>query len=175
MKHLSIPANQTSINLDNVFTGALPDLVIVCLVSDADLAGGYQRNQLNFQNFGVNLIELTCNATSRPSQGYTPNFASKQYIKYYMTFLQKLECHTGDKSVCLTLSKWSNGYKLYTFKMTDNRIGPGMYSPRSKSATGSACLDVSFAAAVNKTIKVILLYQMLGRLEFDRFNEVLVL
>ena len=40
MKHLSIPANQTSINFDNVFIGVLPDLVIVGLVSDADLAGG---------------------------------------------------------------------------------------------------------------------------------------
>ena len=41
MKQLSIPANQTSINFDNVFTGALPDLVVVGLVSDADPAGGY--------------------------------------------------------------------------------------------------------------------------------------
>ena len=39
-KHLYIPANQTFINFDNVFMGALPDLVIVGLVSDADLAGG---------------------------------------------------------------------------------------------------------------------------------------
>ena len=54
MKHLTIPANQTSINFDNVFTGALPDLVIVCLVRDADLEGSYQRNSFNFQNFGVN-------------------------------------------------------------------------------------------------------------------------
>ena len=91
MKHLSIPANQTSINFDNVFTGALPDLVIVGLVSDADLAGGYQRNLFNFQNFGVNRIELKRNSTSRPSKGYTPNFANKQYIKAYMTFHQELE------------------------------------------------------------------------------------
>ena len=26
MKHLSIPTNQTSINFDNIFTGALPEL-----------------------------------------------------------------------------------------------------------------------------------------------------
>ena len=49
MKHLSIPANQTSINFDNVFTVALPDLVIVGLVSNANLAGGYQSNPFNFQ------------------------------------------------------------------------------------------------------------------------------
>ena len=39
MKHLSIPANQTSITFDNVFTGALMDLIIVGLVNDADLSG----------------------------------------------------------------------------------------------------------------------------------------
>ena len=48
MKHLSIPANQTSINFDNVFTSSLPDLDVFSLVSDADLAGGYQRNPFNF-------------------------------------------------------------------------------------------------------------------------------
>ena len=41
VKHLSIPANQTSISFDNGFTGAVLDLVIVGLVSDADHAGGY--------------------------------------------------------------------------------------------------------------------------------------
>ena len=41
MRHLSIPANQMSINFDNGFTGALPDLVVVGLMNDADLAGGY--------------------------------------------------------------------------------------------------------------------------------------
>ena len=69
-----------SINFDNVFTGALPDLIIVGLVRCADLAGGYQRNPFNFRNFGVNRIELKRNGTSRPIEGYTPNFATGQYI-----------------------------------------------------------------------------------------------
>ena len=53
VKHLSIPQNQTNYNFDNVFTGSLPDLVVVDLLDDADFAGGYQRNPFNFQNFGV--------------------------------------------------------------------------------------------------------------------------
>ena len=68
MKHLSILANQTSINFDNVLTGALPDLVVVGLVSDADLAGGYHRNPFYFRNFGVNRIEFMRNGTSRRSE-----------------------------------------------------------------------------------------------------------
>ena len=63
MKHLSIPANQKSINFDNVFTGASLDLVIVGLVCDADLEGGYQRKPFMFQNVCVNRIELKRNGT----------------------------------------------------------------------------------------------------------------
>ena len=50
MKHFLISAKQTSINFNNCFTNALPDLVVVGLVSDADLAVGYQRNPFNFHN-----------------------------------------------------------------------------------------------------------------------------
>ena len=109
MKHVYIPANQKSINFDNVFTGALPDLVIVGLVSDGDLAGVYQSNPFNFQNFGVNRIELKRNGTSRPSEGYTPNFANGQYITGFMTFFQEFKCDTGYKSVSFTPSEWANG------------------------------------------------------------------
>ena len=103
-----------------------------------------------------------------------PNFAKWQYLKAYMTFLQEHECDTGNKSVSLIPSNFANGYTLYAFNIIDGPIGPGTYNLQSKSATESARLEVSFAAAVNNNIKVVLLYKMLIRLEFDRFNAVLV-
>ena len=176
MKPLSISANMTSIIFDNVCTGAQPNLVIVNLVSYADLASGYQRNPCNFQNFGVNNIKLQRNGTLRQNKSYTPNFADGQYIKDYMTFLQMLDFETSDKSVSLTTSELANGYTLYVFKITDGFIGPGTYGPRSTSATISACLEVSFAAPVNEKHQGdLLLYQMLGKLKFERFNKNLVL
>ena len=175
MKLLTIPANQTSINFDNDFTCAFLDLVIVGLVSDADLAGGYHRNPFNFQNFGVNRFEMKRNGTSVPRKGYTPNFANKQYLKGYTTFLQELECNTGDKSISLTWSENANRYTLYAFKITDSPIGSGTYGPRSKSTTGSARLEVSFSEPVNENIKVVVYYQSPGRIEFDKFKAVLVL
>ena len=82
-KHLIIPENQTSINFDNGCTCDVLDLVIVCHVSDVDLAGGYQRNSFTFQTFGVNRIEMKRNGTSVPRKGYTPNFVNGQYLKAY--------------------------------------------------------------------------------------------
>ena len=88
MKHLTIPANQTSINFDNVFTGVLQDLVIGDLVSVADLAGGYQSNSFNFQIFFVNRIEIKRNGTSVPRGGYTTNFANGKYLKANSTLFK---------------------------------------------------------------------------------------
>ena len=79
------------------------------------------------------------------------------------------------KSVSYTPSEWANIYTLYAFKITDGPIGQGTYIPRSKSSTKSARLEISFAAAVNENIKVIIYYQMLGRIEFDKFHAVIVL
>ena len=175
MKHPTIPANQTSINFDNVFTGALPHLVIVGLVSDADHAGGYQRNSINFQNFGVNRIEMKRNGTSVARGGSTKNFASGQYLKAYSTRLQKLVCDTGDEIINLTLSEWADKNTLYAFKITDGLIKFGTYGPPSKSTTGFARLEVSLDAPLNEYIKVIVYYHSPGRIEFDQFNAVIVL
>lgn len=48
MKHLLIPENEISLNFVIIFTSALPDVVIVNLVSVADLVGGYHKNHLDF-------------------------------------------------------------------------------------------------------------------------------
>ena len=112
---MSIPAKQTAISFDNVLTGALPNMVIVGLVSDADHAGGDQRNRFNFQNFGVNWIDLKLNGMPVPRNGYNPNFTNWQYKKDYMTFLEQLDCDSGDKCISLTPSEWVTGYTLYAF------------------------------------------------------------
>ena len=89
--------------------------------------------------------------------------------------LEKLEFDSDVTCISHTPSEWANDYTIYTFKITDNPIGPGTCNERSKSSMGSARLKVSFSAAQNKNIKVIMLYQMLGILEFEQFNTVIVL
>ena len=174
VKHLSIPKNQTSYNFDNVFTGSLPDLIVVGLLDDADFAGGYQRNLFNFQNFGVNRLELRRNGTPVPRSSYTSKFANGHYIKDDETMQRQLGFGKGDKCVNFTPTEWANGYTIYAFKFTDRPIGSGTEGPRSRSTTGSSRLEVGFSAPQNTNIKVIILSQNLGVLEFDAFKNVVV-
>ena len=143
-------------------------------MSDADYSGGHQRNPFDFQNFGINRIDLKRNGMPVQHHGNTPNFIKGQYKKDYIAFLKQLDCDSGDKCISLTRSEWATGYTSYALKITDDPIGRGTYGLPSKSATGSLRLKVSLAAAQNENIKVILLYKMLGRLEFDQFQNVIV-
>ena len=80
----------------------------------------------------------------------------------------------GDKCVILTPTEWTNGYTIYAFKVTDKPIGSGTEGPRSRLTTGSIRLEVGVSAPQNTNIKVIILSQNLGELEFDAFKNVVV-
>jgi hypothetical protein len=89
-------------------------------------------------------------------------------------FQDQLGFGKGDKSVNNSPTECSTGYTLYSFKITDGPVGPGTEGPSSKSTTGSFRLEIGFSAAQNHNIKVIVLYQMLGVLEFDQFRNVII-
>ena len=74
----------------------------------------------------------------------------------------------------MTPTEWANGYTFYAFKVTDGPIGSGTEGPRSRSTTGSLRLEIGFAAPQNTNIKVIILSQNFGMLEFDEYKNVIV-
>ena len=77
---------------------------------------------------------------------------------------------------CLAISpaEWATGFNLYVFKITDGPIGSGTESPRSRALTGTARLEIDFAAATVNVIKVVILSQSLGLIEIDEFSNVVV-
>ena len=93
------------------------------MVCDADIAGGYQRNPFKFKHFGANRLEMNRNGTSRPIEGFTPNFDNEQYSKAYMTFRHELECVTNDKCVSFTSFEWANKYRLYAANSRITKVG----------------------------------------------------
>ena len=102
VKHFSIPVNQTSYAFDNLFTGALPDLVVIGLVVDADFAGRNQRSPFNFQTFNVNRIDHRRYGMPVPCDWYKLNRTSVAYVNDYWTFQEQLGFHKNDKCVALT-------------------------------------------------------------------------
>ena len=58
---LPIPTGTSHIAFVNVYQGKLPDVVILAMVSDTSMSGGYQTNPFHFQNFGANYLCIHSN------------------------------------------------------------------------------------------------------------------
>ena len=77
MKHVAIPANSSIMCLDNIFTGVLPDLVVMGFVTNTAFAGSYTENPYNLKNFKIKGMDLFRNGTRVQQFGYLPNFIKK--------------------------------------------------------------------------------------------------
>ncbi|KAF0139349.1 MAG: hypothetical protein FD143_3570, partial [Ignavibacteria bacterium] len=122
-KTLTIPMGTSQMEFDNIYQGKLPDLVILGMISDANMSGGYQRNPFHFQNFGVNYLCMQANGEQIPRLAYQPNFTNRDYIRSYFGVLEALGFDIGPNCWDLTPEEWANGFNIYAFKITPGPIG----------------------------------------------------
>ena len=165
-KTLMLPTGTSQIEFDNVYQGKLPDLVTLAFVADADMAGGYQNNPFNFQNFGVNYLAMQANGDLVPRIPYQPNFTTGDYISDYLTVMRALGQDNGPNCWNLTPTEWANGYNIYAFKLTPGPIG----TVRSAARVGSVRLILKFAAATQANITVIMHSQQYGEHQMDKYK-----
>ena len=130
MKHVALLAGSSTVCLENIFTGGLPDLVMMCFVPDTAIAGSYTENPFTFKNLKMKRMDMFRNGIRVPRLGYQPNFTKKIYKTDYFTFQEQLGFDQGDRCVNLTPEEWANKFNLYSFKITDGPIGSGTPGPR---------------------------------------------
>ena len=175
IKTLSIPKDVMTWSFENVYTGLLPDRVIVVLVKDKALAGDNTENPFYFTNYDIKRMEMRRNGISVPRLGYHPDFDKGEVMEGYLTMQEQLGFMLGDKCVSITPQDWSDGSTIFAFKVTDGPIGPGDISPRSRSAEGNLRIEIDFSKQVAESLKVVLLSEAPGIYEIDQFNNLLVL
>ena len=74
----------------------------------------------------------------------------------------------------LTTEQYADGFNLYSFKITDRPIRNGTAGPRLHAERGSVRLEFDFKTAMVGNLKLIIMYQMLGIIEIDEFNNISV-
>lgn len=167
-KTVSIPNGTSNIEFDNIYMGKLPDLIVMAMTTDTDMAGGYQRNPFNFQHFGVNYLCLKANGEQIPRIALQPNFATKDYIRAYFGVLESLGFDIGPNCWDIKPEEWANGYSIFAFKITPGPIGT-VHSP---SRVGAIRLELKFSANTASNINVLLLAQQTAELQIDKYKNV---
>ena len=173
MKHYAIPSGSSTWRIDNVFQGAIPDLVVCAFVADDAFAGSYTKNPFNFQNVKLKRVDMIANGTHHPTYGYKPDYSKSFINPSYYTFIKQFEMHNSDRCINLTPDEWANGYNMYAFKCTQGPIGDGTVGPRSRTDTGSVTMEFDFETAPTANLKLIIMSQSLGVMEIDQYHNVI--
>ena len=163
MKTLTIPTGTTSIEFDGVYSGLLPERVLVGMVSDQRVTGHWNHSPFVFQHFDLSSIVLNVNGENLPRIAYQPNFTagSAEYIREYLGLLEGLGIDTANKSLALTPTEWATDYPLFIF-----RISPGGLPSLPKS--GAANLSLKFRIQTPNIVTVLLFTEYSKVLEIDR-------
>ena len=68
LKSFSVPAGALSISQANVFTGQLPDRVIITVVDNDAFNGSYTKSPYNFKNYDLNFLGVSADGIQVPQK-----------------------------------------------------------------------------------------------------------
>ena len=66
IKSFTVAAGSHTFMTDNIFHGEVPSKIIIGLVSNAAYSGDYTKNPFNFQNMGLNYLEINVDGQPVP-------------------------------------------------------------------------------------------------------------
>ncbi len=170
MKTLTVPRGQTTILHDNIYLGQIPERIVLGLLSDAAMSGGYHTNPFNFQHFNLNYLALYVNGEMVPSRPYQPNFANNHYIRDYLSLFEGTRTLFSDKSVDINRDEYAHGFTFWIFDLSpDHACGQCTAPPRN----GNVRVELKFTAATTETVNVLCYAEFRTFIEIDKYRSLI--
>lgn len=169
-KTLSIPTGNTQYHHENLFSGQLPERMIMVMVDDAAYTGAYARNPFNFKNYNINQMVAYVNGVAVPSRPYQPNFANKHYIREYNALFENMGMMYSDKPINITPQEFLDGYTIWPLDLTaDMCAGVSFSTPK----IGSVSIEIKFGTATPNTVQLICLASFPALIEIDQHRNII--
>lgn len=125
VKSFTIPQNSSSILLDNVFIGQLPNSIIFCMTENIGYSGKRSKNPYNFKHFDISQFVLNVNGVQIPNSAIETSFSEENscYTRAYSTLFSGTGIYHNDKGHQITKSMFSNGFFMLAFDLTPDASG----------------------------------------------------
>lgn len=170
MSTYTIGKGSQSHSKEALFRGEMPKLIFVSLVKNNAYNGAFAENPFHFDDFKINQIGLYREGVSIPWKPFTPDFAEGLCVREYMSLIQTIEQYNKSDDIDLTISDFNNGYTVFGFNLTPDLCAAGHAQPIHE---GNLRLEMSFSAALDETVNVIVLGIFDGKFEITKLRNVI--
>lgn len=168
MKSCSIAAGLTSYNQDGLFTGVLPSLIVLGLVSNEAYSGSYATNPFNFKHYDLQSLVLNVDGRSVPTRPLSPDFSKDHVLDCYDTLWQALGTQFDNWANDITLNAYTKGCTLYAFNLT-----PDNCPHNNSTKTGSVDLSMRFGTALPETVSLVCYASYENSIQIDMHRNVI--
>jgi hypothetical protein len=170
-RHFAIPSGVSSIDLDALFTGQIPNKIIMGFVTNAAFNGTYSLNPFRFQHFGLNSAYLIVDGRQVPSHGMQCDFSRGLYGDLYHYLVRVTGPYPHNGGSALSTDQFQGGSTLLAYDLTADQSGDGVdyVGPRR---TGTVRASLRFATPLAQTVTVVVLGQFDNTIVIDRHRSV---
>jgi hypothetical protein len=172
IKTFTIPSGNSSIMLENLIIGRLPNLIAVAFCDNASYTGRRSKNPYNFKNLSMSSFNLHVNHQRVPNESLEMDFSKDppQSARAYWTLFNALNINDFDRGILITQKLFNNGCFILAFDLTsDHSHSNGCSSLLNE---GSVRLEARLSTPLAETTTCLVLAQYDSYIQIDRTMNV---
>lgn len=147
-----VPSAEVYARWQNLYSGTLPDDILICMIDSRAFNGASNKNIFNFQHFNLAAISLKVNSQMIPVTPLTCDFSNGDCLKAYKHMFNNLGIKNSNSPCLITYEKFLAGSTLIPFDLTPD--GCSSYHSHEKK-TGTIELDIRFKEALPTGITLV--------------------
>lgn len=169
VKMNTIPKGSTEFYWDNIFPQAVPDRIIVGVLSLKAVNGDYTANPFNFANYSATDIGIYVNGESVPGRPLKLNYDDGSYISAYVRLFEPCGKWNKDTGLYIDREDFKNGYAFYVFSVDPCGFGEEYINLIRR---GNTRLELKFKSATTEALNALVFSTYSALLEISKTREI---
>ena len=170
VKTFTIARGMVSHIQDNLFLSQTPTRVVLGMVESEAFNGAYNKNPYKFFHFNISHLGLSLDGRSVTGKPLDLNFANSKCMRAYFGSKIALGYCNRDADNDTSYEDFKEGTALFAFDLSPSLLDGDQFE---MVKSGSLCLDLKFAQALNTPVQVVMYAELDSVLEIDRSRQIL--
>lgn len=169
IKTFALSSGARSFNVESIFNGQLPNVLVVAFVESASFLGEYGKNIYNFQSFNIQQLKLYVNnILLRP---INVDCDKRQTADCYYSLLNSLNVHNSADGILLTEQGLRNGLFFCGWSLAASTTRE-LTNNRNLNHTGNIRLEIVMGETLDRNVTMLVYSERFAQMALDRFRNV---
>lgn len=168
VRHFVINAGSSSVNLDNLVIGTLPNMIVFGMVLNSAFGGTRSQNPFKFMHFGLESFSLYVNGQQVPSKALNFKFSDTEGTLstqgYNTLFRGTGICHYNQGHQ-ITKQLYDSNYFLLIYDLTADHSHNSPFTQVLRQ--GTVRIELEFSTPLTEAITCIVMSEFDSMLEID--------